>query len=196
MSYTGTGADAKIPFGYVYNNEMYLSVATPSASGNNEIIFLDRVGAWGTFTTGTCAMTRYNQQLYIGSSVNGSIYKFRQGYNANSSDYSLTAISKEDLLGSIELEKEIYKVYIIYETQLAGTFTFSYRFDNFMNPNSSNTTGWVDSVIDHTVGSVVEIAGMGGQKCSSIQFKVSQDDKDVQVGIVGFIVLYDYYSLR
>ena len=196
LSYIGLGVDAKLPFGYVYNNEMYLSVTSPSGIGNNEILFLDRIGAWGTFTHGSCAMTRYNQQLYVGDSVSGNIYKFRQGYDFNGADYSLIAITKEDLLGSIELQKEIYKVYVVYQTQAVGDFTFSYRFDNFLNPSSSQITGWVDAVIDQTKGTVFEIVGMSGQKCSSIQFKIQQDDADVQVGIVGFIVLYDYYNLR
>lgn len=196
LNYVGAGVDAKLPFGYVFNNEMYLSVTTPQGSGNNEMIFLDRIGSWGTFTAGSCAMARYNQQLYVGDSITGNIYKFRQGFDFNGSAYSLIAITKEDLLGSIELQKEIYKVYVIYETQSNGTFKFSYRFDNFLNPNSDNTTGWVDATIDQTKGAVFEIDGMSGQKCSSIQFKVEQDDADVQLGLIGFIVLYDYYGLR
>ncbi len=193
MNYVGTGADAKIPVAYVFNNELYMSVTPPSAAGNTEIVFLDRAGAWGLFTVGTCAMAKYNQQLYIGSATNGDVYKFRYGYDFGGGAYSLIATTKEDLLGSIELQKEIYKVYVIYKTQLNGDFTFSYRLDNFLAPN---TAAWVDETIDHTQGSIREISSMAGKRVSSIQFKVSQADADVQVGIVGFIVLYDFLDLR
>ncbi len=196
LNYVATGVDAKLPFGYVFNNEMYLSVTAQGGTGNNEMIFLDRMGSWGTFTAGSCAMARYNQQLYVGDSASGNIYKFRQGYDFNGNSYDLIAITKEDLLGSIELRKEVYKVYCIYETQNSGTFTFSYRFDNFLNPNSSNTTGWIDTVVDQTKGAVVEVPNMGGTPCSSIQFKIEQDDADVQIGIIGFIILYSYENVR
>jgi hypothetical protein len=193
LNYIGLGIDSKMPFGYVFNNEMYLSVTAPSGAGNNEIIFLDRAGAWGTFSQGSCAMTRYNNQLYVGDTLGGNIFKFRQGYDFNGSAYSMIATTKEDLLGSMEMQKEIYKVYVIYETQSSGTFKFSYRFDNFLTAAGAT---WNDVTVDQTVGSVYEVSGISGRPLSSIQFKIQQDDADVQVGIIGFMVLYKYLNVR
>ena len=191
MNYVGAGADAILPTGYVFNNEMYLAVTDKGNTGNDQILFLDRKGAWGDTLISVSAMTRYNQQLYAGSSTNGNIYKLKQGYNFNGSAYSLTAITKEDLLGSIELQKDIQKIYIIYKTQQSGSFTFSYRLNNYQNPGSAT---WVDSVIDQTKDGKAEVTV--GDTAYSIQFKISQNDADVKVGIVGFIVLYGYLGVR
>ncbi len=191
MNYVGIGSDGKLPTAYVYNNEMYLAVTQQGQGQNSEILFLDRKGAWGNWTQSVTNFTKYNQQLYAGSSLNGNIYKLRYGLNAAGSAYSLTAIGKEDLLGSLELKKDVNKAYVVYKTQTNGSFTFSYRLDNYLTNGGST---WVDQTIDQTSGGLVEIDIK--QTCTSIQFKVSQNDKDVQVGIIGFIVLYGYLSLR
>ncbi len=193
FNYIGTGVNSVLPTAIVFNNEMYLSVTEPSYTGNNMMIFQDRVGSWSTFTTGSCAMARYNQTLYIGDSQSGNIYKFRQGYDNNGSAYSMIAVTKEDILGSLELQKDIYKVYVSFVNQPVGTVTFSYRTDNFLTPGGST---WTDSTIDMTQGGLYEVTGMGGLRCSSIQFKLEQADADVQVGILGFVILYKYYNLR
>lgn len=191
MRYAGAGADAKIPTAFVFNSEMYLSVAELGQTGNNAIIFYDRKQAYGKHTFAVTAMARYNQQLYAGSATNGNIYKLRQGYNDNGSAYTFTAKTKEDLLGSLELQKAISKVYVIYKTQLVGSFTFSYTLDAF---KSSANPIWVDQVVDQTVDGIVEIPVQ--QTATSIQFKVTQGDVDVKMGIIGFIVLYGYLNLR
>ncbi len=191
MNYVGAGADAILPTGYVYNNEMYIANTQDGQSGNTQILFLDRKQAWGNLTPAVCAFARYNQQLYAGSSTNGNIYKLRTGYNFNGSAYTLTAITKEDLLGSLELDKDIYKVYVLYESQLTGSFTFSYRLDEFLTSSGSL---WQDTTIDQTMNGIQEVPI--GKSAKSIQFKVVQSDLDVQVGIIGFIVLYKYLNLR
>lgn len=191
LNYVGIGASAVLPTAYVFNNEMYLSVAQKGQTANNTMLFLDRMHSWGNWTQSMSAFARYNQQLYAGSSLNGNIYKIRQGYNQSGNPYSMVAVTKEDLLGSIELTKDINKIYVIYKTQLNGSFTFSYRLDNFKNAGNAS---WVDTVIDQTQNGYSEI--LVGQTASSVQFKIEQDDKDVQVGIIGFIILYGYLNLR
>jgi hypothetical protein len=191
LNYTGTGVDAKLPVGYSFNNELYLSCARTGQSANNVILFYDRANKWGDRTFGMTFFARYKSKLYAGSATAGKVYILNQGYNAEGSAYTLTAISKEDLLGALELDKDIKKVYIIYEVKSTGSFTFSYRLDNFISLSGST---WKDTSVDQTQDGLAEV--LVGNKAKSIQFKVTSSSADVQLGIIGWIVLYDYLGIR
>lgn len=195
LNYVGAGVNATIPFGIVFNNEMYVSSTATGGTQNKFVVFLDRRGAWGDTLLPVTAFARMNQTLYAGSSLQGDVYKLKNGYNFNGSAYSLTAITKEDMLGSVELIKDISKAYILYRVQASGTFTFSYRIDNYKTVGGSQ---WVDQVVDQTAIDQL----IGGieipiqRTASSIQFKISQNDKDVAVQIVGFVLMYGYLNGR
>ena len=190
-NFVGTGVDASIPQGYVFNNELYLACADSGQTNNNRIIFLDHGNAWINRTFAVTTFARYKNKLYAGSATVGKVYTLDQGYNANNSAYTLTAITKDDLLGSMELTKDIYKVYVLYEIKSTGTFTFSYRLDNFTSVSGST---WTDTTVDQTTGGLAEVDVK--QTAKSIQFKVSNAKLDEQVSIIGFVVLYGYLDVR
>mgnify|MGYP001574856012 CR=1 FL=1 len=192
MNYTGAGVGALFPYGTVFNNEYYLSYGIPADTGNSKVLVFDRGRAWLKVAYPVIFMARYRNALYGGSSVSGKVFKLLQNYRFDASAYTLTATSKEDLLGSMEMEKEVYKVYVIYKIQSSGTFDFSYRVNNF----ATNGGGvWVTQTVDQTKDGLVEIPGISGIM-KSIQFKVESDDLDAQLGVVGWVVLYSYVNLR
>lgn len=195
LNYVGAGLNATIPFAIIYNNEMYTSATATGGTQNNFVVFLDRKGAWGDTLLPVTAFARMNQNLYAGSSLQGDVYKLKNGYNFNGSAYSLTAITKEDMLGSVELIKDISKIYVLYRTQAIGNFTFSYRLDNYKTVGGSS---WIDQVIDQTTidQSIGGIEIPIGQTASSIQCKISQNDANVKVQFIGFVILYGYTNLR
>ena len=98
---------------------------------------------------------------------------------------------KEDLLGSLELDKEIYKIYVLYQNQTAGTFNFDYRLDNFLSPAGAS---WTSTTVDQTQNGLAEIAV--GNTCKSVQCRVTNAESGNNIGIIGFIILYGYLGLR
>lgn len=199
LNYTAPGVSAgggQGATGFVFNNEMYLAVTENGNSQNNTMLFLDWRHAWMNYTVPIFCFARLKQTLYAGSSMGGTVYKLRSGYNAAGSAYTMTAITREDILGDIELEKELYKVYVIYQVQSSGTFTFSYSLDNYLR---GGTASWTDIVVNQTSNSDTpgfQEISLGGNTCSSIQFKISQADSNTRVGIIGFTLLYSYLNLR
>lgn len=192
MNYTGSGVGAIFPTGTIYDNEYYLAHGLSGSSANTTVLLYDRGGAWLKLGYPVTFMARYKQALYGGSASNGDVLKLSQGYGAEGVAYTMTATSKEDLLGSIELEKEVYKAYVIFKIQSSGTFDFSYRINNYATSGGSS---WVTTTIDQTKDGIAEIPGISGL-LKSIQFKVESDELDVQLGVVGWVVVYGYANLR
>lgn len=192
LNYTGTGIGALLPTSCVFDNEYYLAHGYSGDTGNSTVLLMDRENAWTTVNYPVIFMCAYKNSLYGGGSATGKVFKLNQAYRAISSAYTMTAISKEDLLGSLELEKEVYKIYVIYKIQSAGSFTFSYRHDNFATDGGSS---WVDTTIDMTQNGIAEVPDVSG-KLRSIQFKVSNSAIDNQVAVVGWVVVYGYLNIR
>lgn len=192
MNYTGAGVGAILPAGTIYNNEYYLSHGLSGSSANTTVLVYDKGNAWLKLGYPVIFMARYKQALYGGSAVDGRVFKLLQGYRTPAGAYTLTAASKEDLLGSIELEKEVYKAYVIYKIQSSGTFDFSYRINNYATGGGSS---WVTTTVDQTKDGIAEIPGISGL-LKSIQFKVESSGLDAQLGIVGWVVVYGYANLR
>ena len=191
LNFSGAGVDARQPVGVLYNNEYYTAVTESGNSNNNLIVLYDRGGVFTTFTPAVTCFCVYKTILYAGLATQGNVIKLRTGYSSAGSAYTLTATTKEDLLGSIELQKKIEKVYIVFEVQAAGTFDFSYRLDNF---TSATAGSWTTTSIDQTIDGIYEVPI--ANTCKSVQFKIEQDEVDGRLGIIGFVVLYGYLNLR
>jgi hypothetical protein len=191
VGYVGSGVDGKIPSATVYNNEYYCAATPSGQSYNTQILFADRERAWIKHSVPVTFFARFNGTLYAGGSATGKVFKLYQNYRNESSAYTMTAITKEDLLGSLELFKRIDKIYVIYKITSSGTFTFSYRLDNFKTLDGST---WSDQSVDMTENGIVEV--QVGQTAQSIQFKVTNSTIDNQPAIVGFVVLYSYLNTR
>lgn len=192
MNYTGSGVGAVLPAATVYDNEYYLAHGLSGSSANTTVLLYDKGAAWAKLGYPVIFMARYKGLLYGGASNTGKVYKLLTNYSMNGSAYTLTATSKEDLLGSIELEKEVYKAYVIYKIQSSGTFDFSYRTNNYATSGGSS---WVTTTIDQTANGIAEIPGISGL-LKSIQFKVESAGLDTQLGIIGWVVVYGYTNLR
>ena len=135
-------------------------------------------------------LTNYKTSLYGGSSLQGDLFKLKQGYLANGSTYNCDYQSKEDFLGNPIQEKDFYKVYVIYEVQSAGQFTFSYRTDNYVGE-----TTWTDKVVDQTQNGFIDIPINNFHK-RSIQFRVQSTANGFATKIIGFVLIYGLNSLR
>jgi hypothetical protein len=195
LNYSGAGVSALMPTSVCFNNELYFAKGTPAALYNTKVLLKDRIGVFQELSYPVLFTARYKGLLYAGLANSGKVVKLRNSYGLSGVSYTGTAVLKEDLLGSIELEKNVNKVYVIYETKSIGTITFSYRLDNFKTPGGAT---WVDSTINQTANS--DTPGFAevlvGNKGSSIQFKVSNGTLDNEVSIVGFVVSYTYLNAR
>ena len=191
VNFTGAGVDAKIPTAVAYDNEIYFAATQTGESANNKELLLDRGHVWSTHFYPVTFMTRFLGNLWGGSSLNGDVFCLRSGYNYDGSAYTATALFKEDLLGSLELEKDIYKVYVVFEKQSTGTFTLSYRTNNYRTVGGSD---WTSQVINSTGEGMAEV--LIGQRASSLQFKISNSGSNERMGIIGLIVLYGFLNLR
>ena len=194
LDYTGTGAGPVLPTGILFDNEVYFSYSA-SENNNSHVLLLDKEGSFVNIDYPVIFMARYKGLLYAGMATTGKVAKLRDTFAFNTASYTATAISKEDLLGSLELEKDIHKIYLIYETKLAGTFTFSYRLDNFKNPAGAT---WKDTTVTQTSASATpgfaEI--LVGNKATSVQFKVSNASASNEVAVIGWVIRYDYLNVR
>lgn len=190
LNFTGSGIDARRPVGVVFENQYYVAYTNPAGIWNNSVLVYDKSKSFVTNTHTVGTMTRYKNKLYAGASHNGDLYIILQNYLYNTSTYTCNAISKEDMLGSLELEKDIYKAYVIFETQSSGEFTFSYRLNYF----TDSTTDWTNVVIDQTADGIAEIPI--NSKARSIQFRVRFSDVGCNIGVVGWVLLYGYLHTR
>ena len=192
INYVGAGVDARQPVSVLFENEYYTAITESGQANNNIIVIYDKADAFSTVTPDVSCFCVYKNLLYAGLATRGNVIKLQTGYNHASSSYTLTAVTKEDLLGSIELQKKVEKLYVIYEVQAAGTFDFSYRLDNF---TSATPATWTTSTIDQTATGISEVS-IHSPLCRSIQFKVEQDELDGRLAIIGFVVTYSYVGLR
>lgn len=192
MNYTGVGVGAVLPAGTMYDNEYYLSYGVSGNTANSSVLLYDKGSAWLKLTYPVIFMARYKGYLFGGSATTGKVYKLLSTYAQNTSAYTMTATTKEDLLGSIELEKEIYKAYVIYKIQSSGSFTFSYRTNNYATVGGSD---WISTTIDQTKDGIAEIPVISGSM-KSIQVKIESAGSDVQLGVVGWVLAYGYTNLR
>jgi hypothetical protein len=167
-----------------------MSVTETGSDANNTALHLNRKHAWSHYTVPVTAYARFHNSLYAGSSLQGDVYKLRTGYTFNGDAYPLVATFKEDLLGSLELEKEINKIYVFYKTQNGGSFNFQYRLNNYQEPSGAS---WVSQTIDQGSNGPAEI--LVGNKCRSVQCRITQEEGS-NVQILGFVILYSYLNLR
>lgn len=192
MNYAAAGVNGKIPTGVLYNNEYYCAVARSGDASNTRILSNDRGGAWREITHPVTFFQRFGTKLYGGSALRGDVYILQQGYKENTTSYTSTVITKEDLLGSLELEKDIYKAYVMYEIKESGGFTLSYRLDNFKDP--SGNAAWIPTTINATQDGRAEIHI--GNKATSIQFKCEATSGTNAMGILGFVAMYHMLNAR
>ncbi len=190
INYSGAGVDSKQPYGLSFNNEMYLALAKQADTSNNYVMFYDRAGKWSLLTYPVTTLCYYKNKLYAGLATKGDLIVLRQTYKFGTSAYTAEFISKEDFLDFVDQEKSFYKAYVLFEVKGAGSFTFSYRLDNFKTANGAT---WIDTTIDQTANS--DTPGLGevsiGNKAHSIQFKIQNANSDEQCSIIGFVVVYD-----
>lgn len=191
LNYTGAGVDAKQIAGTSFNNQIYFAVATTGATANDKILMFDIEDSPQVLTWPVSAFERFKNKLYGGKSTSGDLVILNQGYAQGPSAYSMDAQFKEDFLESIELEKDIGKIYVLYEVQSTGTFTFSYRLDSFTSVSGST---WTDTTVDMTTAGFKEI--VVGQKARSIQCRVQNTTVDNQLGVIAFVITYDNLNPR
>jgi len=191
MNYTGAGVDAKQPVGISFSNEMFYSVSRTASTENDRTLVLDIAESLIKTSYPVSAFERFKNKLYAGRSSNGDLLILKQGYNQDGSAYDSEIRSKEDFLEAIELEKDIYKFYILYEVQSSGTFDFSYRLDNFVTPGGST---WETSTVDMTQKGFAEV--LVGKKGRSIQWKFENDNLDEQPSILAVVLVYGNLHIR
>lgn len=190
-NYTGTGIDCKQPCGVSYRNELYIGVAETSDDANSKVVINDIEDKYITADYPVSLMEPYKNQLYAGKSTNGDLLKLRTGTAFAAAAYGMDFQSKEDFLEGIELEKDIYKYYVLYEVKGAGTFTFSYRLDNFA---SAEGVDWTTTSIDMTTAGVAEISV--GNKARSIQFRITDSSATNSPVILGVVLVYGTLNIR
>jgi hypothetical protein len=191
INYTGAGVDAKQPVAISFDNELYLACSKTTDTQNNQIMFLDIQNVWATLTHPVSSMCRFKTKLYAGKATNGDLIILRETFKFDTSAYTATYVSKEDFLDSIDLEKDIFKIYVLYEVKASGSFDFSYRLDSFKTVGGST---WKTQTIDQTVDGVAEI--LVGNKAHTIQSMIVNDNLDEDCSVIGFVIVYGYLNQR
>lgn len=193
IQYVGAGIDAKQPVGISFGTELYYAVSKVVDTANAHVIVQDTEDKLLKLSYSVSIFERFKDKLYAGKSTNGDLLILKQGYNfgAVSSAYTADFQSKEDFLDAIELEKDIYKFYVLYEVKPAGTFDFSYRTDSFA---TNGGTSWTSTTVAQTSAGIAEVKV--GKKCRSIQFRVENDNADEQVGIIAVVLIYGLLNIR
>lgn len=190
-NYTGAGVDSRQVIGVSFRNELYYSGSQSGQAANNTTTILDKFGSFIERGYPISAYEYFKNKLYAGLSTKGDLLILNQGFDFDNVAYTSDGQLKEDFLGSIELEKSIYKIYLLYETKDSGNIIFSYRLDSFKTSGGST---WVDKTIDQTQNGFNEISIM--QKARSIQCRIRNTDLDAQVGILSFVIVFENLHLR
>lgn len=195
LNFTGSGVDAKQMAAISFNNDLLISYAETSETANNRVLRMDKEGAFSILTWPVTVFERYKGRLYGGKATNGDLLLLDNSYGQAGSAYTMEWRSKEDFLGSIEGLKAINKVYILYKVRSSGSFVFSYRLDNFTNPDGTTFT---DTTVNQTTTSatpgIYELSI--GQTCRSIQFKITNANLDNQVGILGIVIVFNNQTIH
>lgn len=192
LNYTGAGVNGAQIVGTEFFNEIYWSAAQSGQAANNLVLVQDISDAYLKVFYPVGVFARYKTILYAGSSTNGKLYKLKQGYLANGSTYDCDFQSKEDFLDSIPITKDIYQIYVAYETQTSGTFDFSYRLDPFSNASG---TAWTTVTVDQTQGTIAEIPVKQGG-IHSIQYRIQSTANGFTSKIIGWTLTYGISNLR
>jgi hypothetical protein len=191
LNYTGSGVDSKQAVGISYANDLYLAVAKTSDTANAWLLFRDIDSKWALFTHPVSAMCRYKNKLYAGKSTNGDLIILRQTQKFDTAAYTASFISKEDFLESIDLDKDIYKIYVLYEVKPAGSFTFDYRIDNYKDAAGA---AWNSTTVNQTSLGVAEIDVK--QKARTIQVRVQNANSDEECSVIGYVIVFGYLHQR
>ena len=192
VNYTGSGVDGKQAFGASFDNQLYFFVARNSATANDRCMVFDTEDSWSVRTYPISVACRFKKKLYAGHSGKGDLLILEQGYNFDDAAYEADCQLKEDILDSIELEKDIDKIFVLFEVKPAGsTMTVSYRLDSFVTYGGST---WVSTTIDTSQKGIAEIHV--GKSAKSIQLRVQNSTVDHQVGFIGATIIYGYKHLR
>lgn len=190
-NYIGAGVDAKQIVGISFFNELYYAGTVTGGTANNKVLIDDKFGSFLNTDYPISAFERFKSKLYAGLSTKGDLLILLQGYNFDHVAYNLDAQLKEDFLDSVEVDKDIYKIYVLFETKASGSFVFSYRLDNF---KTNGGVAWTDTTIDQTANGIAEIPV--GQAARSIQFRVQNNNLDNQLGLFSFVIVYGKLNIR
>lgn len=194
-NYTGAGVDGKQFASVSFKNELYYAITTAGNTANNEVLIQDKFGSYIIQLFPVSSFAKFKTKLYAGHSGKGDLLILQQGYSYAGVSYSSDSQFKEDFLGSIEVEKDIYKIYLLYEVKDTGSFIFSYRLDSFAENGGST---WVTNTVDQT--SSADTPGFFevrvGNKARSIQTRIQNTGLDNQMGLISAIIVYAPLHLR
>ena len=190
-NYVGTGVDARGIVGTSFLNELFECGSQTGQAANNQTLVQDKFGSFLTLDYPVSCMEVFKARLYAGRSTNGDLLVLQNGYNFSGSSYVAEAQFKEDFLDSIEQDKDLGKIYVLFTVQQTGTLIFSYRLDSFKTPGGST---WVDVSIDQTQDGFIDF--LVGQPARSIQCRVKNTGTDEQIGLLGFIIAHGYRDVR
>lgn len=188
-NYTGAGVDARQLIGVSFLNELYYCGSASGQTANNTTLVLDKFQAFLQLGYAVSAFEYFKGKLFAGRSTNGDLLILQQGFDFSGSAYTAEAQFKEDFLDSIELEKDVFKIYVLYKVQPSGTLKFSYRLDSFKNNGP-----WTETSIDQTVNGFADI--LVGEKARSIQCRVRNTDLDGQMGLISFVIVHGSLNIR
>lgn len=191
-NYTGAGVDAKQAVGISFDNELFYAVSNSSDVSNSFCLIQDIADSYTKVTYPISAFERFKGKLYAGNSNNGDLLILKQGYSFAGSSYDLDYQMKEDFLETIELDKDIYKIYVLFEVKSSGSFDFSYRLDSFSNVGGST---WQTTTVDQTSAGIAEIP-VTDAKARTIQMRVQNSGMDEQLGIVAVVLIFGDLAIR
>jgi len=191
-NYRGAGVDAKQMVGISFDNELFYAVSRITDLANSFTLIQDIAGSYLKVEYPVSALERFKGKLYAGKSTNGDLLVLKQGYNFDGSSYTSDIQVKEDFLETIELEKDIYKMYVLFEVKQTGSFDFSYRLDSFVSVGGAT---WQTTNVDQTKDGIAEIP-VKDAKARTLQMRVQNSGLDEQLGIVAVVIVFGDLAIR
>lgn len=190
-NYTGSGVDAREPVAAFHDGDLFFACSMTSDTKNSWVILLDEENAAIKLTYPISVFCVYKNRLYGGRATNGDLLLLQEGYNHDGSAYSLDCQFKEDFLDLVEAEKDLGKVYVLYEVKGSGTLTVSWRKDNFATPGGAS---WTSETVDQTRAGFHDFTL--GQRARSVQLRVQNSTLDNEVGVYDIVLSYKPLGLR
>lgn len=175
---------------YAWRNRYWLSAAGPGATANNTILVRGKKtfgSPWMLKDFQLLSFTRYQDALYAGSSVDGSIYQIDTGYSNNGAAIDSYFQTGDFTFGGFYINP----IELLIEVERKGPYNLAVGF----SIDRGNT--WTEINVDLTIStfaqSYVKRWNMPTTNCDRIRFRVRTDgaDKPFEVHNMRF-----YYKLE
>lgn len=178
-SIRGSGSSQAI-YAYSMLGNLYISVATGSATSNNMVLVKSRapLDSWTLYDWAVGPMAEFNDRFYAGASASSKIYRMNYGTNDNGSAIRWYWESREDTFDRPNIRKYLMELNLEFRKGTESALTAGYSKDG----GSTYTTKSLSAVGS---GRGTGRLFMAGSNSTDYRFRVSGSTLDGTVTVLG-----------